>query len=331
MKKFLYFFCLFVIFLFFIAPQLRLFILPKFEDFSLLFENENTLKALQNTILVSLAVGVSCLSLGIPLAWVLTRTDLPFQRSLRSWFCLPYAIPPFVGAIGWIILANPTSGILNQWFGLKLNIYSFWGLVWVETSFLFTFVLLSALTVLDKMDSSLEEAARLCGANRFSVFRDVTLPMMKPALLNGFILSFLATASSFGVPAMIGGPARIYMLTTQIYSLQRTGTTSSVQMAIAISAFLGLSTLILLYSSQYFLGRSKNYTVAGKTPRPSLWTLKKYKTPILILLGALLFLIFVLPLLGLLLSALSPIQGSWNFSQLSFLLNVPKISKDTGS
>lgn len=318
MKKFLYIFCLLIILLFFVAPQLRLFVLPGLNEFSLIFQNENTLKALQNTFLISLSVGMSCLILGVPLAWLITRTDIPWRHHFRSWFCLPYAIPPFVGAIGWIILANPTSGILNQWFGLKLNIYSFWGLVWVETSFLFTFVLLSALTVFDKMDSSLEEAARLCGAGRFKVFWDVTLPLMKPALLNGFILSFLATASSFGVPAMIGGPARIYMLTTQIYSLQRTGTTNSVQIAIAISAFLGLSTLILLYSSQFFLGRSKNHTVAGKTPRPSVWALKTYKTPLVFLLGVLLFLIFILPLLGLLLSALSSTQGSWNLSQLSF-------------
>lgn len=318
MKKIIYLFSLALIFIFFVAPQARLFTLPQASDFLSIFQNENTLKALQNTFLVSFAVSVCCTVLGLPLAWLLTRTDLPLKKNFRSWFCLPYALPPFVGAIGWIILANPTSGVLNQWFGLGLNIYSFWGLVWVETSFLFTFVLLSTLTVLEKIDSSLEEAARLCGANGFKVFFDVTLPLIRPALLNGFILSLLATASSFGVPAMIGGPARLYMLTTQIYSLQRTGTTSSVQMAIAISAFLGLSTLILLYSFQSLLGTSKNYTVGGKTPRPSLWPLKKYKFPLVTLLSCLFFLIFVLPLLGLLLSALSATQGSWSFAQLSF-------------
>lgn len=318
MKKVFYSLSLVVIFVFFIAPQLRLFFLPQFSDFVSIFENENTWKAVQNTLMVSLAVSLCCLAFSLPLAWLFTRTDLPFKKNFRSWFCLPYTIPPFVGAIGWIILANPTSGVLNQWLGFHLNIYSFWGLVWVESSFLFTFSLLSSLTVLDKMDSSLEEAARLSGANPMRVFFDITLPILKPALLNGFILSFLATASSFGVPAMIGGPARIYMLTTQIYSLQRTGTANSLQMAIAVSAILGLTTLLLLYSSQLFWGVSKNYTVAGKTPRPTLLPLKKFKSPLIFLLSFILFVIFVLPVVGIFLSALSPIQGSWSFSRLSF-------------
>jgi iron(III) transport system permease protein len=240
------------------------------------------------------------------------------KKIFRSWFCLPYAIPPFVGAIGWIILANPTSGVLNQWLGLHLNIYTFWGLVWVETSFLFTFVLLSSLTILDRMDSSLEEAARLSGASGLRVFIDIALPLLKPAIISGFILSCLATAASFGVPALIGGPARIYLMTTQIYTYQRMGTAEGMQMSIAVSALLGFSTLILLYGSQYFFGANKNYTVGGKTSRPSLVPLQAWKIPILLILAAFLFVILVLPIFGVLLSALSPVQGSWNLLNLSF-------------
>ncbi|MEK6772810.1 MAG: iron ABC transporter permease [Bdellovibrionota bacterium] len=321
MKKISYIFGFILILVFFIAPQLHLFFIPKFSDFTVIFVNENTIKAIQNTLAISLSVSWFCLFLAVPLAWLLTRTDLPNKINFRSWFCLPYTIPPFVGAIGWIILANPTSGILSLWLnqalGIKLNIYSFGGLVWVETSFLFTFMLLSTLAVLDKMDSSLEEAARLSGAGPARVFTDITLPLLKPAIIKGFILSFLATASSFGVPALIGGPARLYMLTTQIYSFQRAGTSNGLQMAIAISAVLGITTLVLLYSSQLFWGVSKNYTVAGKTPRPSLLPLKKYKYPVVFVLSLLLFVIFILPLLGILLSALSPVQGSWSLSQLN--------------
>lgn len=317
MKKIFY--CLGCLFLgiFFVAPQLYLFFVPSVSDFVSILQNDNTFKAVKNTLAVSFTVSLCCLALGLPLAWLLTRTDLPFKQKFRSLFCLPYAIPPFVGAIGWIILANPTSGLLNHWFGLKLNIYSFWGLVWVETSFLFTFVLLSALTVLDKMDASLEEAARLSGANGLQVFKDIALPILRPAIVSGFILSFLATASSFGVPALIGGPARLYMLTTQIYTYQRMGTSNGLQMAIAVSALLGVTTLVLLYTSQFFFGVNKNHTIGGKAVRPSLVPLKGYKNLILILLALLLFIIFILPILGLLLSALSSVQGSWSFSQLS--------------
>ena len=316
MKKVFYVLGLILIISFFIAPQVYLFLIPKWSDFILVFKNENTIKAIFNTLMVASCVGLLCLTLGVPLAWILTRTDLPMKRHFRSWFCLPYAIPPFVGAIGWIILANPTSGVLNQWFGLHLNIYSFWGLIWVETSFLFTFVLLTSLTILDRMDSSLEEAARLSGANGLKVFIDISLPLLKPAIINGFILSCLATAASFGVPALIGGPARIYLMTTQIYTYQRMGTANGMQMSIAVSALLGLSTIILLYGSQYFLGRNKNYTVGGKTSRPSLVPLRSLKAPILVLLSALIFVILLIPIFGVLLSAFSQVQGSWSFHNL---------------
>ncbi|RPJ78150.1 MAG: iron ABC transporter permease [Alphaproteobacteria bacterium] len=318
MKKFFYIIGLILVGCFFIAPQVHLFFMPKIQDFLAVLKNENTLKAIKNTLLVSGSVGLFCLILGIPLSWILTRTDLPMKKNFRSWFCLPYAIPPFVGAIGWIILANPTSGVLNQWFGLHLNIYTFWGLVWVETSFLFTFVLLTSLTILDRMDSSLEEAARLSGANGLRVFIDIALPLLRPAMINGFILSCLATAASFGVPALIGGPARIYLMTTQIYTYQRMGTTDGFHLSIAVSALLGISTLVLLYGSQYFLGRNRNYTVGGKTARPSLVPLGSWKMPVMVILSLLIFVILFIPIFGVLLSALSPVQGSWVLANLSF-------------
>ncbi len=317
MKKLFYIISLLIIVIVFIAPFVNLFIIPTLHDFALVLKNENTIKAIKNSILVSSSVGGLCILLGLPLAWILTRTDLPYKNIFRTWFCLPYAIPPFVGAIGWIILANPTSGILNQWFGLHLNIYSFTGLVWVETSFLFTFVLLSSLTILDHMDSSLEEAARLSGASGLRVFIDIAIPLLKPAIISGFILSCLATAASFGIPALIGGPARIYLMTTQIYTYQRMGTAEGIQMSIALSAILGLTTLIILYGTQYFFGSNKNFTVGGKTSRPSLVKLGNLKIPILTTLVLILFIIFILPIFGVLLSALSPIQGSWNISNLS--------------
>lgn len=318
MKKGFYALGLLLILAFCVAPLVYLFWIPTAAEYSIVFHNDNTVKAAINTFLVSGAVGLCCLLIGLPLSWLLTRTDLKFKKYFRSWYCLPYAIPPFVGAIGWIILANPTSGVLNHWLGLNLNIYSFAGLVWVETSFLFTFVLLNALTLLDQMDSSLEEAARLSGASGFRVFIDIALPLLKPAILSGFLLSFLATAASFGVPALIGGPARIYLMTTQIYTFQRMGTESGLQMSIAISVILAIATLVLLYGAQVFSSRNRNYSIAGKSARPSNVPLGKWNAPIVMVLSCFLVLIFVLPLSGVLLSAFSSVQGSWSFANLTF-------------
>lgn len=318
MKKFIYLFCLLLVGLFFIAPLSYLFLLPRGEDFYLLIQQQTTSKAILNTLMLSLCVSCSCLVIGHPLAWVLTRTNLPFKNKLRSGFSLPYAIPPFVGAIGWIILANPTSGVLNQWLGLNLNIYSFAGLVWVETSFLFSFVLLTAMASLDTIDSSLEECARLSGASELRVFFDIIIPLIKPAILNGFLLTFLATMSSFGIPALIGGPARIYLITTQIYSFQKMGTEQGIKLSIASALLLLLITLVLLLTSHFIISKKNLSTVGGKSNRKSLVDLKKYKWITFIFLLGLFFTIFILPILGIALSAFSNVQGSWSFSNLGF-------------
>lgn len=318
MKLTIYILCWFLVLSLFVIPLGYLVTLPEVNQLLELFHNENLRVAIVNTFIISLCVGIGCLLIGVPLSWLLTRTDLPWKAHLRTWFCLPYAIPPYVGAIGWIILANPSSGLLNTLFGLQLNVYSYSGLIWVETSFLFTFVLLTNLTALDKMDSSLEEAARLSGANPFQVFRDISLPLLKPAILNGFILCFLATAASFGVPAMIGGPARIYLMTTQIYSYQRMGTTQGVQNSIGISVILMLVTLVLLMVMQELSQKSHTQIIGGKSSKASLIKLKKIKWPVFLFLVILLFGIFILPLLGLLLSSVSSVQGDWSISNLTF-------------
>ncbi len=257
--------------------------------------------------------------IGVPVAWVMTRTDFPLKKHFRSWFCLPYAIPPYVGAIGWIILANPTSGILNHLAGTPwINIYSFVGLTWVEASFLFPFVLLNALAALDQMDSSLEEAARMSGATPWQVLQDVSLPLLRPAIFNGFVLCLLASAASFGVPALIGSPARIYLMTTQIYSYQRLGSENGMNLSIALSSLLMAFSMILLFISQRWLAPKPFAIVSGKTSRPSVLALGKLRWPLFICFSILLLVIFVLPLGAVLLSALSSVQGSWSINSLGF-------------
>ena len=202
---------------------------------------------------------------------------------------------------------------------LNLNIYSFSGLIFVEVSFLFTFVLLTALSVMDNLDSSLEEAAKLSGAKPVQVFLHIILPLLKPALITGFVLSSLATAASFGVPALIGGPARIYLMTTQIFNFQRLGTAEGLQLAIATSVILALLSLIVLYVNQLIMSRNKISTVGGKSSQRSYTKLYSWNIPLLAILMCILFIIFILPIAALLLSALSPTQGSWNLGELSFI------------
>ncbi len=283
-----------------------------FDAFKNVLTSGTILTAIKNTALVSTAVSLLSCAVGIPLAWLLSRTDFPWNRRFRSWLCLPYAIPPYIGAIAWIFLANPTTGLLNRIIGHSFfNVYTFSGLVWIETSFLYTFILLTVHASLERMDSSFEEAARLSGAGPLKIFRDITLPLIRPSILGGGLLVFLATAASFGVPALIGSPARIYLITTQIYTFQKMGSMSGIYRAGALSMLLLLAAAVTLLIQQRILRKSQFQTVSGKSSRPSLIELGKWKTPSVILVSLFLFLVFVLPLSGVFISAISKVQGEF--------------------
>ena len=87
---------------------------------------------------------------------------------------------------------------------MNINVYTLGGLIWVMSSFFYTFILISLMSAMERLDPSLEEAARLSGASPLRVFFQITLPLIKPSLLSGIVLVFLAASASFGVPALIG-------------------------------------------------------------------------------------------------------------------------------
>jgi iron(III) transport system permease protein len=283
------------------------------------FGNPSTLSAIKNTLIVSVGSAVCSALFATPLAWVLSRSDLRGASRWRSLFCLPYAIPPYIGAIAWIVLANPANGILNELFGIgALNIYSLGGLIWVMCSFEYTLILLSLLSALDRMDSSLEEAARMCGASPASVFFRITLPLILPSLLSGVLLVALSAAASFGVPAMIGNPARIYLLTTKIYTFQKMGSMSGVYKAGTLSLVLLSITCLILLINHFIKGKGSVQTVTGKSNRLSPTALGKYGLLVQIVLGGIFTVLFLLPLFGISLSAFSKIQGKYALDNLTF-------------
>jgi len=256
------------------------------------------------------------------LLWPLTRTDLPGKKILRSLFCLPYAIPPFISAIAWIYLANPQTGFINKLLGFSLlNIYSYVGLIWAMSSFFYTYILLSLLSALDSMDSSLEEAARLSGASPLKVFFHISLPLVFPSFLSGILLVILASAASFGIPALIGNPARIYMITTKIFTLQKMGTINGIYSGATLSLLLlGIAIIVLIINA--LMLRNKFQVVSGKTARPSLITLGNYKWPLFTMICLILFLLLFLPLTAIAISAFSKLQGEIslnNFTMDNFI------------
>ena len=282
------------------------------------FSSSSTVIAIKMTLIVSFATVFFSTLIALPLSWIFTRSNLCGRDRWKTLFSLPYAIPPYIGAIAWIMLANPTNGILNNLLGVKFNIYSLGGLIWVMSSFFYTFILLNVSNLLSQMDPSLEEAARLSGAGPIRVFREITLPLIRPGLISGMVLVFLAASASFGVPALVGGPGRIFLLTTKIYTYQKMGSFMGINYASILSIVLFIVAIISLAINSILLRKNSFAVVSGKSARANLFAFKKF-TPIVqlgLFIG--LFILLILPILGILISALAKVQGIISFSNLTF-------------
>jgi len=192
-----------------------------------------------NTLLFTGGAVLLALGLGVPLGLGLARGRLP--AGLEAAIVLPYAIPPYVTTLAWIALGNPTTGLLRPL--LPLNIYSLSGMIWVMGLHLSPFVILGVRDAVARLDPSLAEAAQVAGASPGRVLRDVTLPLLSPAVLAaaGFVSS--AAAASFGVPYLLSSAAAepVPVLTTRIYQALELAPDAGRPLAVTLS--LGLLTV----------------------------------------------------------------------------------------
>lgn len=208
-------------------------------------------RALTGTLLTSTGAAIFAFLVGLPLAVLLVRTDLPLRRVLRAIFTLPTALPPFIFGMGWVALANPKAGLLNLALGTgTLDIYGAPGIAFVLGACGLPLVVLAASASLERVDASLEEAARLCGAGPLRTLAAVSVPLALPAALSGAALVFLFSASAFGVPYLLGVTASppTTTLTTHVYGLVLTGKGGLASAGAIALVLLALASFVLLAS-----------------------------------------------------------------------------------
>jgi len=233
------------------------------------FTDPHLQKALWNTVVLAFWVGLASLAIGAPMAWLSARTDLPGKRVIRSLMMASFVTPPFLGAFAWVMLAGPNAGVLNKLYraltGAEdplVNIFSMPGLIFVVALYTFPYVFIMIANTLELIASDLEEAASILGAGRLQVALTVTLPMVAPAILSGFILAVLQALALFGSPAILALPAGFHTITTQIWALFHYP--PKVEMAAAFSIPLLLATALLLLLQKRLLGRRGYASVGGK-------------------------------------------------------------------
>ncbi len=274
-----------------------------FEVFQRLYTYPMNLGALKNTLIAALATMVLGTLLAFPLAWLVGRTNLYGKKFFRSLFVLTYMVPPYVGAMAWLRLLNPNVGTINvvlrAIFGLgdtpgPLNIYSLGGLIWVLTTFYYPYAFITISRAMEKMDPSLEEASRISGASPIMTVFKITLPMMTPSLIAGALLVFVCAASCYGIPSIIGAPGKVHTVTTRIIEYNGLGA-QGLSDATGLAVFLMVIAIIVLYISDFVVAKKQYITVSGKSTRPNIVDLGKWRIPLTALVGLFATIVILIP------------------------------------
>ena len=271
-------------------------------------------KIIFNTIIFVVGAAVVATALAVFLAYLNNRTDIPFKFLFKIISITPMMIPHILFSVSWVLLLNPSNGILNlilkQVFSLDsspLNIYSIWGMIFVEGLLDMPIAYLIIAPAMASFDVNLEESSRVFGANSGQTLFRVTLPVLRPAILASFILCIVRCMASFAVPSVIGMPGRIYVLSTHIYRTISIGFTVDYGKAAAIGMSVLITSITLIYIYRYLTSESEKYvTISSRGYRPTVIELKKAKIPLFVILGFLMFVLIVLPVLILIYTSLVP-------------------------
>lgn len=250
--------------------------------------SQSTLRVIGNSIILMIAVVISAALIGVPFAWLTTRTDLPLRRFWLVTGLLTMVIPSYIGAMMYIAAFGPRGllqGILEPLGVTQLpSIYGFFGAWLAITLFSYPYVVLPVRTALLNLDPALEESARSLGLSRWRAFWRVTLPQLRPALGVGMLLTALYTLSDFGAVSLMRYDAfthAIYLQYTSSFDRSRAAMLSLVLVALTV-------VLLVLERRMTHVQSRRNYRLgSGISRRLRRVALGRWKFPALLFCGAL--------------------------------------------
>ncbi|TDB87924.1 iron ABC transporter permease [Actinomadura sp. KC216] len=263
-----------------------------------------------NTLVVASLVTVLSLLISAPLAFLLACTDIRPRRTLTALMLVPYALPaPFLAMV-WVNLFI-SNGVLEQLVGTSFGVpvYGMGALVVVQSFHLFPLAVTALATAWAGLGADLPGAARVHGASARREFRSVSLPLVRPALVNAALLVFAASVAEFGTPLLLAGPVGYRVLTTEIYS-QLTVFPINVALASAMALVLCCVTYTTLIGARRML-RDRNFVTvrAGALAARRFVALGRARTPVSVLAGGVLLALIALPLATGVLIALTDVWG----------------------
>lgn len=284
---------------------------------------------LWNTVIFTVGSALVATLLALFLAYVNTRTDLPFKFIFKVIAIVPMMIPHILFSVSWVLLLNPSNGTLNRLlmdlFGLKgalFDIYTLPGMILVEGLLDLPIAYLIIAPAMSAFDVSLEESSKVCGASNLRTLMKVTLPVLRPAILASAILVIVRSLASFAVPSVIGMPGRIYVLSTHIYRNIASGFAADFGKAAAIGMSALAASITLIYIYRYLTSESGKFvTISSRGFKPTLIKLKNAKYPMFVIVGILSFVLILLPVLVLFYTSMLPysmVPSAKAFSMMSW-------------
>lgn len=309
-----------------------------FDAYQYVFTDKNFYKALGTTAIFSFGMVAIAVPLGGLLGFLITRTDIKGKRLLEILVLVPMFISSIVLAFGYTVSVGPTGFVslfIRDLIGVvPWNIYTLPGMILIAGLSHVPHVYLYVSSAMRNLPSDLEEAARTTGASVWQVSRDVTLPMVLPALIFAAALNILLGFETFGIPLVLGDPNGIMVLTTYIYKLTTLFGTPTYQLMAVVAVVLILITLPLVWMQRKLLRNARKYAaMGGKGARVS--TLKLGTSGQLIalsIIGLWLFVSVVLPIGGIAVRAFVDAWGEgvnlWDhltFSNFDRMLEVPSL------
>ena len=291
------------------------------------FGSMGIVDAVYNSFSLAITRQIIAMIIGVFLAWLLARTDIPMKKGLEFLFWLSFFLPALPVTLGWILLLDPKYGLLNQLItklpfvqAPPFDIYSYWGIVWVHLATTGVSLKVMLLTpAFRNLDASLEESSRVAGAGSLRTLLRIIVPVMMPVMLVTTILGLIRSLEAFEIELLLGVPIGLHVFSTKIYSFV-THEPPQFPAATALGTFFLVILLSMVALQRLYLGRKSYVTVTGKSFSTRPVTLGRWKYPIfgvvlLIALG-----ITFMPIAFLLLGTFMKLFGFFNIKD-PFTLN----------
>jgi iron(III) transport system permease protein len=311
-----------------------------FQYYANLISELRVLGPFLNTVYFSVGSAVLATVLGGTIAWIVTRTDTPLRALGYFTAFASFGTPFILYTIGWLLLLGK-AGPVNYWLkalfnqaGPVINVYSLFGMVFIESLLWSPFVFLMLAAAFRSMDPSLEEASAVCGARVWQTMRRVSLRLMLPAFFSVLLLIFIRSFESFEIPALVGLPGDVRVLTTSIYiDAQKLPPQYGSAGAFSVLLMLVVAFTLYLYFRVTREG-DRFQTVTGKAYRPSIINLGRWRYLTALGLIAYATVLLVLPFLIILWASFLPFYmqpslealGRFTLKNYVTALHFPKIT-----